>query len=448
MQLTIKATGNHITELSHLLAKNPNNLYERKQKEHIVRIFYETFNHSELKMTTYVVPDSLALVKNTNNTYDITHYINDREFAVSSIFTSFIRNAFGTALNGQPKEEYIEWVSHRYDFEFSFGPIASELSDAQIQSLFEPLGYKVQIEYGETNYQFNMKERSTARFINIEGNVTLQTGLRQIFVLIPVIDNYKHYFIDETEVEKLERYGEGWLDEHPERELIFKRALRFKELYSPLEKTGLTTLPQKKVRLNDLRYSKIIDAVENLSHKKTVVDFGSGEGKLSEQLGFVDGVQEILAVEPSQIEVQKANRRFEKLVGDSQFVMPTNHFGSLFYKDERLKGKDVIILCEVIEHIDPERLPRAMSVIFNDYQPKTVIITTPNREYNSVYDMDDKKRHNDHRFEWTRREFQQWCANRMENIHYNFKFDGIGEEHPQFGHSTQMCIFTREEESQ
>ncbi|MBO1912395.1 hypothetical protein J4G37_47305, partial [Microvirga sp. 3-52] len=162
-----------------------------------------------------VTPDPLALIKHSSNIYDIVHYINDREFAVSSIFTSLIRSALGTALNGQPKEEYIEWVDHPFSFEFSFGPVVSDLSDAEIQGLFEPLGYRVDIEYGETDYSFQLKTRSSARFLMISGTVTLQKALQQLYVLIPVMDNYKHYFIDEAEIEKIKRYGDGWLDDHP-----------------------------------------------------------------------------------------------------------------------------------------------------------------------------------------------------------------------------------------
>src|SRR5690606_5945699 len=113
MQMTIRATGDNVKAVSYLLAKNPNNLYERNQKGHLVRMFYSTFTDTELEMTIFVTPDPIELIQNSANSYDITHYINDREFAVSSIFLSLIRSALGTALNGQPKEEYAEWVSHR-----------------------------------------------------------------------------------------------------------------------------------------------------------------------------------------------------------------------------------------------------------------------------------------------------------------------------------------------
>ncbi|WP_203248843.1 methyltransferase domain-containing protein [Sporosarcina beigongshangi] len=451
MQLTIRATGDNVQVISYLLAKNPNNIYERNHKGHSIRMFYSLFTETALEMTVFVAPDPLALMNQSSNAYDITHYINDREFAVSSIFISLIRSALGTALNGQPKDDYIKWVNHPFHFEFGLGPVVSDLSDEQIRGLFEPLGYEVGIEYGETDYAFQIKTKSTARFLTLVGNVTLQKGLQQLFLLIPVLDNYKHYFIDESEVEKIKRYGEGWLDDHPEREFIIRKALRFKEVYSLMEEPAdnhllVEEVTIEKVRLNELRYEKIVEVVNGLPMKKSIVDFGSGEGKLAVRLGFVKGVQEILAVEPSEIESLKAMKRFENVIEKYGFVEPTPMWGSLFYYDERLKDKDIIILCEVIEHIDEERLPKVMDLLLDDYRPNVLIITTPNQEYNAVYEMQDAKRHSDHRFEWTRDEFEQWCADRNQFGKYRLTFEGIGEMHEAFGYPTQMCTFVRKEE--
>lgn len=451
MQLTIKSTGDNVKAISYLLAKNPNNIYERNHKGHSIRMFYSEFTDTALEMTVYVAPDPLALMNQSSNAYDITHYINDREFAVSSIFITLIRSALGTALNGQPKGDYIKWVNQPFDFEFGFGPVVSDLSDEQIRGLFEPLGYVVGIEYGETDYAFQMKTKSTARFLTLAGNETLQKGLQQLFLLIPVLDNYKHYFIDESEIEKIKRYGEGWLDDHPEREFIVRKALRFKEVYSLMEERTDNHLLEEevtteKVRLNELRYKKIVEVVSSLSTKKSIVDFGSGEGKLAIRLGFIKGVQEILAVEPSETESLKAMKRFEKVEEKEGFVEPTPMWGSLFYYDERLQDKNVIILCEVIEHIDEERLPKVMDLLLDDYSPDVLIITTPNQEYNAVYEMQDAKRHSDHRFEWTRDEFEQWCADRNQSGKYKLVFEGIGEAHEACGFPTQMCTFVRKEE--
>lgn len=447
MQLTIRAEGANANALSYLLAKNPYNPYERQQKGHTVRLFYNEFSDTVTEVTVFITPDPLELVRNDSASNDITHYINDREFAVSSIFTSLIRSALGTALNGQPKEEYVQWVNHPFAMTFEFGPVASSLSDVELHELFEPLGYQVTITRPALDYSFRIKEKSSARSIRLQGNETLQNGLRQLFVLIPVIDNYKHYFIDEREIEKLERYGEGWLDVHPKREFIYKQALRFKELYSQFEAPNEDkAVPAERAkRLNDLRYEQIIETVTALK-PETIVDLGAGEGKLSVKLGYVKGVKEVLAAEPSQSAALKMKARFEKAEGPG-FVYPEMIWSSLFYKDDRLRGKDVIVLCEVIEHIDEERLPGVMTTILSDYRPGALILTTPNQEYNSVYGLDASYRHPDHRFEWTRAEFQEWCEQRNKKGNYTLEFIGIGEEDAQYGHPTQMCVFKRKEEA-
>ncbi|MFA9557742.1 3' terminal RNA ribose 2'-O-methyltransferase Hen1 [Evansella sp. AB-rgal1] len=454
MQLTIHASGNDVEVISYLLAKNPNNIYERSQNGHLVRMFYSKFTEEEVEVTFFVTPDSIELSRNSSQTYDITSYINDREFVVSSIFCTLLRSALGTALNGKPKEEFSSWVHHAFPFQFEIGPIASNLSDKQIVDLFEPLGYDVSIMYGDADYNLNIKSKSTARYIILKGLTTLQSGLRQLFVLIPVLDNYKHYYIDEKEVEKIQRYGEGWLDKHPQREFIVQRALRFKGIYNLVEKKGKENVSrskdeskkESKVRLNDLRYEKIVDHITNLNKKESIVDFGSGEGKLSLRLGFVNGVKEILAVEPSESATLKALRRFEKGKQKENFLVPTPIMGSLFYYDERLKQKDVMILCEVIEHIEEFRLPKIMKTILTDYQPSMLLITTPNHEYNQVYDMPEGYRHPDHRFEWSRNEFYEWCNQQNVAGKYQLVFDGIGEEHQDYGFPTQMCVFMRKEE--
>lgn len=450
LQLTIRTAGDNVKAVSYLLAKNPNNLYERNQKGHMVRMFYSKFTDKELEMTIFVTPDPIEMSQNGSNSYDITHYINDREFAVSSIFLSLIRAALGTALNGQPKEEYMEWVTHPFPFTFELGPINSSLSDQQLEDLFKPMDYQVQITRPDVQYSFQLKEKSTVRMILLTGEQTLQDALRHLFVLIPVIDDYKHYYIDEKEIEKINRYGEGWLENHPMRETIYRRALRFKEVYSLVEnnngeaeaKKAKATDHVKVTSLNELRYAKISETAAALK-PKSIVDFGSGEGKLAVKLGFIDGVEEILAVEPSQVETLKALRRFEKVEDNANFVEPETLWGSLYYFDDRLKEKDLMILCEVIEHIDEPRLPKVFDLILHQYAPKSLIVTTPNREYNEVYDMDDHFRHADHRFEWTRQEFQSWCEKINHSGLYEVEFVGIGEEHPEQGFPTQMGVFKR-----
>lgn len=448
MQLSVTVRGSGADVVSYLIAKNPNNPYERDEKGFKVRLVYPIFTKEEVQFVIYVKPDPIDLVRNSSDLYDITHYINDREFAVSSLFITTIRKALGTALNGKPDEEYIKWVSHRFEMELAFGPVATDLRDEEIVDLFEPIGYKVKIERGIST----IREKSSARFVTLSGRQSVQGALKHVSILIPVIDNYKHYFLDEREIEKLDRYGEGWLDDHPLKQLIVKRALRFNALIAQskyYEKKQHIPIQDgsKKVRLNDLRYEYIVNYIKTLTNKETIVDLGSGEGRLSVQLGFIEGVKEILSIEPSNRSRIKAIERFEQVIHTEGYVKPQSLSGSLFYYDSRLQNKDIIILCEVIEHIDVERLPNIFDTILHDYRPKTLIVTTPNQEYNVLYEMEEEMRHDDHRFEWTRTQFAENVKVWTENLPYQVSIQGIGEMHPTYGQPTQMAIFRREEES-
>ncbi|WP_332645525.1 methyltransferase domain-containing protein [Lysinibacillus sp. 54212] len=425
MQLSIYSKTPYAKELSYLLAKNPNNLYERTEKGHAVRFVYHTLAEEEMYATIFVTPDPLALVYN-EQAYDITHYINDRGFATSSIFLSLIRKALGTALNGKPKEEYATFAEQAFPLQFEFGPVSTKLSDTEIVELFEPLGYSVEFD--------TISEQKRARFIKISGNTTLKRALHQLFVLIPVMDDYKHYFIDEKERERLERYGEGWLHTHPKKDFILKKALRFQHLIGEAPRI-------KKDSLNRQRYEAIVEKVKQVAHK-TVVDLGAGEGKLTALLSEIPTIRELIAVEPSASEIKKATHRFEGL---ETAVLPKIQWGSLFYWDESLRGKDVMILCEVIEHINEERLPKIMDMLLHDYEPNTLIITTPNAEFNKVYELEEM-RHEDHRFEWTREQFECWCFEMNKHRLYDLQYFGIGAQDAVYGTPTQMCIFKRREE--
>lgn len=446
MQLSLTVRGSGADVVSYLIAKNPNNPYERDEKGFKVRLVYPFFTKEEVQFVIYVKPDPVDLVRNSSDLYDITHYINDREFAVSSLFITTIRKALGTALNGRPDEEYLKWVDHPFQMELSFGPVSTDLSDLEIADLFEPIGYNVEIERGASA----IRKESSARFVTLAGNQTVQNALKHVSILIPVIDNYKHYFLDEREIEKLDRYGEGWLESHPLKQLIVKRALRFNALitqskYFEKKQHIRDQEKSKKVRLNDLRYEHILNFIKTLPHKETIVDLGAGEGRLSVQLGFLEGVKEILSIEPSNKSRLQAIGRFEQVIAKEGYVQPQSLAGSLFYFDNRLQNKDIIILCEVIEHISEERLPKIFDTILNDYRPKTLIVTTPNQEYNVLYDLDVEMRHDDHRFEWTRAEFVHNVKDWSQKYPYQVSIQGIGEEHPQYGHPTQMVIFRREE---
>ncbi len=118
---------------------------------------------------------------------------------------------------------------------------------------------------------------------------------------------------------------------------------------------------------------------------------------------------------------------------------------SLTYADDRLKDLDAAILMEVIEHVDPGRLGALERSVFGSAAPRTVIVTTPNVEYNKLFAAlpAGARRHRDHRFEWTRAQFRSWAAAAADAHGYEVRYLPVGPEDPQAGPPTQVAVFTR-----
>ena len=132
-------------------------------------------------------------------------------------------------------------------------------------------------------------------------------------------------------------------------------------------------------------------------------------------------------------------------MSDANRARITLMHGSLMYRDRRLEGFDAAACVEVVEHLDPPRLAAFERTVFEFARPKTVVVTTPNREYNVTWENvgPDKFRHPDHRFEWTRQEFQSW-ANRVAERHkYAVRFLPVGPIDEALGSPTQMGVFER-----
>ncbi|RUX35228.1 3' terminal RNA ribose 2'-O-methyltransferase Hen1, partial [Mesorhizobium sp. M7A.F.Ca.CA.002.09.1.1] len=117
----------------------------------------------------------------------------------------------------------------------------------------------------------------------------------------------------------------------------------------------------------------------------------------------------------------------------------------LTYRDSRWAEADVAVLVEVIEHLDEDRLPLIERVVFGETAPKTVIVTTPNADYNALFPnlAPGAFRHPDHRFEWSRVRFEAWAARIGKAYGYSAAFSDIGAVHPVLGAPTQMAVFTR-----
>jgi 3' terminal RNA ribose 2'-O-methyltransferase Hen1 len=284
-----------------------------------------------------------------------------------------------------------------------------------------------------------------------------------LYVLIPVLDAEKHYWVGEDELEKLLRHGEGWLAGHPEKELIVKRYLKYRHSLAREALSRLTEEDQpepddaEKVHANEelaieaplklweQRLGAVV-AVLKASDAKRVLDLGCGEGKLLRELLDHKEFQEILGMDVAfrSLEIASDRLRLDRLPPMQKERIRLVH-GSLMYKDKRLTGYDAACVIEVIEHLDPPRLAAFERVLFEYARPKQVVITTPNSDYNVRFPTlpAGKFRHKDHRFEWSRAEFGAWGESICSRFGYSSRTLPIGPEDDEVGSPTQMGVFTR-----
>ena len=288
--------------------------------------------------------------------------------------------------------------------------------------------------------------------------------LTHLYVLIPVLDDDKHYWVGDAEVEKLLRHGEGWLREHPERELITSRYLKHQKR---LSKEALSRLIgeeepeadevaemhareedaiEKPISLARQRIEAVVAALRDAGAKR-VLDLGCGEGRLLAELLKDKSFLDITGMDVSHraLEIAARRLRLDEMPRMQRERIRLMH-GSLTYRDKRLSGFDAATVAEVIEHQDPPRLAAFERVLFEFARPQTVVLTTPNAEYNVKFQTlpAGKMRHKDHRFEWKRAEFESWANSIATRFGYGVSFVPIGPEDSIVGSPTQMGIFTRQ----
>ncbi|NJS42134.1 methyltransferase domain-containing protein, partial [Candidatus Gracilibacteria bacterium] len=203
---------------------------------------------------------------------------------------------------------------------------------------------------------------------------------------------------------------------------------------------------EKRISLNEQRLTSVMEVLQSSSAKR-VVDLGCGEGKLLQLLLKDSAIEQITGVDVSYriLEIAKERLQVDRFSPAQQSRLQLLQ-SSLIYRDSRLTGYDVATVIEVIEHLDLERLAIFERNLFEFIRAKRAIVTTPNVEYNVRFENlpAGKFRHRDHRFEWTRQEFQTWANGVADRFGYEVEFRSIGMEDLAVGSPTQMAIFTRQ----
>lgn len=465
MLLTITTTHQPATDLGFLLHKNPNRIQTFSLNFGNALVFYPEASEEKCTVALLLDIDPVGLVRSKGReNRSLEQYVNDRPYVASSFFSVALGRVFNSALAGK-SESHKDLAETKIPLEAVISVLPSRGGEELIRKLFEPLGYEIKTtqlaldekfpEWGESRY-FKVVLRVEKR---------LQDLLTHLYVLIPVLDDEKHYWVGDEEVEKLLRRGGAWLAAHPERETIARRYLKHRsslarEVLSRLlpeeavadeiefgKKVKAETseeVLEKPLSLNEQRYRQVISVLQAVQAKR-IVDVGCGEGKLLRHLLETNSFEEIVGLDVSYrvLEIASDRLKMERLPDRQREKIKLLH-GSLTYRDKRLEGFDAATVVEVIEHLDTARLVAFERVLFEFARPGVVVLTTPNAEYNVKFETlpAGKFRHFDHRFEWTRAQFQEWADTIAAKFGYSVSFKPVGEEDSALGAPTQMAVFT------
>lgn len=465
MLLTITTTHRPATDLGYLLHKNPAKVHSFELSFGKAHLFYPEASEERCTAALLLDVDPVGLVRGKGQRGEgatLDQYVNDRPYVLSSFTSVAIGRALGTAMTGRSKGRQ-ELAERKIPLTATLHVIACRGGDGLLRELFEPLGYRVRAERHPLDETFPEWGDGPYYTVTLVGEVLLRDLLRHLYVLIPVLDAEKHYWVGKDEVEKLLRKGEGWLAGHPHKEAIVKRYLprqrqlareamaRLAEEDNPdpdatqAAHAEEETKIEEPIRLWQQRMGAVVAVLRSVGARR-VIDLGCGEGKLLKALLDEKGLREIVGMDVSHrsLEVAAQRLRLDRMPSKQKERLKLMH-GSLMYRDPRLAGYDAATVVEVIEHLDPPRLAAFERVLFEAARPETVIVTTPNADYNVKFETlpAGEFRHKDHRFEWTRAEFQQWSERVAGRFGYSARFLPVGEEDSEVGAPTQMGVFSR-----
>jgi 3' terminal RNA ribose 2'-O-methyltransferase Hen1 len=459
MLLTITTTHAPATELGYLLHKNPARAQSFELSFGAAHVFYPEAGEERCTAALLLDVDPVALVRDRAQGAPAQAYVNDRPYVASSFLSVAIAQVLGSALAGKCRDRPA-LAETPLPLEARIAAVPCRGGEELLRRLWEPLGYEVEVTRHPLDPAFPAWGESRVFTVALRGTLRLADLLRHLYVLVPVLDDAKHYFVDEAEVEKLLRAGEGWLAAHPARDLIARRYLRHRSSLmraalerlvedeaeeEPEAKDAPEEKAEERIGLNEQRLGAVAAALRG-SGARRVVDLGCGEGRLLRILladrQFTEIVGMDVAVRP--LEIARDRLRLDSMPPIQRERIRLIH-GSLMYRDARIAGFDAAAVVEVVEHLDPPRLRAFERVVFEFARPGTVVLTTPNRDYNTMWETlpAGAFRHADHRFEWSRAEFRAWAGGIAERFGYAVRFLPVGAEDAQVGSPTQMAVFTR-----
>ncbi|MEM6487610.1 MAG: 3' terminal RNA ribose 2'-O-methyltransferase Hen1 [Pseudomonadota bacterium] len=451
-------------DLGYLLHKNPAHVHPRQTAAGDALVFFPATRADRSTAVLHLTVDPVKLVRGGGRGAPglIAEYVNDRPYVANSFLSVALARSFGQSLAGTSKERQ-HLADRALPFEARVTPVAIAGEAEMAERLFAPLGYRVDAAAMDSAGQRGIYD------LRLAAEIRLAELLNHLYVLVPVLDNAKHWWIDRDEIDALLAKGAGWLATHPERDVIAKRSLKHRRALvaqalerlaedaaaeePPAEEDETTDTAtqdaaeatlERPIRLHDLRLETVADTLRAAGARR-VLDLGCGAGKLLSRLVKDGHFERLVGVDPSARALEVAARRLRlDQAGEALRARLGLMQGSLTYGDRRWEGFDAAALVEVIEHIEPARLSSLALALFAAARPRTVVVTTPNREYNVLFDgmAPGARRHGDHRFEWTRAEFAAWGDAVADAYGYAVRYAPIGPEDATHGAPSQMAVFT------
>ncbi|MBE1537756.1 3' terminal RNA ribose 2'-O-methyltransferase Hen1 [Actinomadura algeriensis] len=490
MLLTITTTRSPASDLGFLLHKHPDRVQTFDQAYGTAHVLYPEADEHRCTAALLLDVDPVKLVRTRGRgtpDFSLGQFVNDRPYAASSLLASAMANVYRTAVRGRC-DARPGLAETPIPLEITLPALPCRGGPGQAERFFRPLGWEVTAERVPLDPEFPSWGDSRYVTLTLTGTLRLADALNQLYVLLPVLDDAKHYWVASDEVDKLIRAGEGWLAAHPDRGAITRRYLANRrtlvraalgrladaegapeDALDPVEieeeppaettenaETTETTeateaapaAPEEpKASLAERRVRAVTDVLGE-EGAGSVIDLGCGSGKLLARLLKDGSFNSVAGADVSFRAVEHARRRLRlDRPGPSRARDRVADLfqGALTYADDRFGGYDAAVLMEVVEHIDPPRLGAVEKVVFGHAAPRVVVVTTPNAEHNVRYEglAPGAMRHPDHRFEWTRAEFRAW-ADRVAAAHgYHVRHVPVGDDDPEVGAPTQMGVFTK-----
>jgi 3' terminal RNA ribose 2'-O-methyltransferase Hen1 len=462
--LTLSTTHQPASDLGFLLHKHPDRIQRFEVATGVAHVMYPESGDDRCTVALVLEVDPVELVRSARGPagegFSLGQYVNDRPYAASSLLAVALGKVFATAMRGRCEARQ-ELAATAIPLEVHVPVLPCRGGPPFAARLFEPLGWTVTATTIPLDHGLG-----DSRYVDLRltGTLRLADALAQLYVLLPVLDDAKHYWVSGDEIDKLVRAGGEWLAGHPERELITTRYLAHQRRYADealarlaelddqpepepaAEEKGHDAGDERLPSLAALRREAILAELRS-SGAARVVDLGCGEGNLLRELLADASFTEIVGVDvsPGALRSAAARLRLDQLPERERARIRLLQ-GSVTYADDRLTGFDAVVLSEVVEHVDPPRLDTLAAAVFGAARPATVLVTTPNAEYNPRWESlpAGHMRHPDHRFEWTRAEFAAWAREVAGTHGYAVAHLPVGPVDPEVGAPTQLAVFRKE----